>query len=128
MGKALGVLRTKTAASGASRVLTDKALLKRVLVVYERLYPMAKEWDAINREFVVQRVFPSIDAEGSARSSSAEQGYAHGYHGAWRALRDVPRFRNLPRSRVVFRQGQIAAYRGVAAGLQELLTKLAGAP
>lgn len=110
--------------TGASRVVRDKALLRRVLTVYERLYPIAEEWEAVNREFVLDRVFPFVDGEGPAFASSGDQGYAHGYHLAWRALRDQPRFRNLLRSSVVFRQGQAAAYGIVEAGLKETLENL----
>lgn len=110
--------------TGASRVVRDKALLRRVLTVYERLYPMAGEWDAVNREFVLDRVFPFVDGEGPAFASSGDQGYAHGYHLAWRALHDQPRFRNLLRSSVVFRQGQMAAYGLVESALKEMVAQL----
>ncbi|MBL8722906.1 MAG: hypothetical protein JNK49_02620 [Planctomycetes bacterium] len=110
--------------TGASRVFRDKALLRRVLNVYERLYPMAGEWDAVNREFVLGRAFPYVDEAGPAFASSGEQGYAHGYHLAWRALRNSPHFRNLLRSSVVFRQGQAEAYRLVAGALKTLVAEL----
>lgn len=110
--------------AGSSRVIRDKVLLQRVLAVYERIYPMAKEWDAINREFVLERVFPFVDDEGPAFASSGELGYAHGYHAAWRALRQQPRFRNLLRTSVVYRQGQSAVYQMVEANVTEMLRQL----
>lgn len=110
--------------TGSSRVIRDKVLLQRVLAVYERIYPMAEEWDGINREFVLDRMFPFVDDEGPAFETKVELGYAHGYHVAWRVLREQPRFRNLLRTAVAYRQGQSAAYRMVEANVTEMLRQL----
>ena len=101
--------------------MRDKALLRRVLAVHERVCPIAEEWDAVNREFVLDREFPFVDRESAASASSGERGCAHGYPLASRAFRDQPRFRKLLRNPVVFRLGQAVAYGIPEAGLKETL-------
>ncbi|QDV08704.1 hypothetical protein Poly30_42570 [Planctomycetes bacterium Poly30] len=97
--------------SGGSAHLEDKELLARVIATYERAFPRAAEWDGINRNFVLERMFPYVDEHGPCFESQGENAFAEGYHAAFLALEHDPHFRNLLRSNLIFKTGQLAAYR-----------------
>ncbi len=97
--------------SGGSAHLQDKDLLARLIAVYERALPQATEWDGINRNFVLERMFPYVDEHGPCFDSQGENAFAEGYHAAFLALEHEPHFRNLLRSNQIFKTGQLATYR-----------------
>ena len=99
--------------SGGAAHLPDKELLASVIALYERAFPRASEWDGINRNFVLERMFPYVDDHGPAFQSQSEIAFAEGYHAAFVALEHEPPFRNLLRSNLIFKTGQLASYRSV---------------
>jgi hypothetical protein len=110
-----------------SRLVRDKQLLHQVITMYERVYPMAVEWDDINRHFVLDRLFPFLDRHGPSFVSDTGPGYATGYHQAYRALAGEAEFRNLLRSALLFKQGQRATYTALLDAVGKVLTALGGA-
>jgi hypothetical protein len=109
-----------------SRLVRDKRLLHQVITLYERAYPMAVEWDGINRQFVLDRMFPYIDRHGPSFVSTSAAGYATGYHQAYRAIAGETEFRNLLRSALLFKEGQRATYAALLDAVGKVLTALGG--
>ena len=107
-----------------SRLVRDKRLLHQVITLYERAYPMAVEWDGINRQFVLDRMFPYLDRHGPSFVSSSAAGYATGYHQAYRAIAGETEFRNLLRSALLFKEGQRATYAALLDTVGKVLTAL----
>lgn len=110
-----------------SRLVRDKQLLRRVITLYERAYPLAGEWDEVSRRFVLDRMFPFVDRRGPSFVSSAGAGYATGYHQAYRALAEETEFRNLLRSAVLFKEGQRATYAALLDAIAKVLAALGSA-
>ncbi len=110
-----------------SRLVRDKRLLHQVITLYERTYPMAVEWDEVNRHFVLDRLFPFVDRRGPSFVSSTAAGYATGYHQAYRALAGETEFRNLLRSALLFKEGQRATYTALLDAIGKVLTALGSA-
>lgn len=112
---------------GGSRLVRDKHVLHQVLSIHERVYPMATEWDGINRSFVLDRVFPYLDANGPSFEVDMKGQTAHGYHKAFLFLSGRNEFRNLLRSAVVFKEGQHAVYQALIAAVTKVLEVLPAA-
>ena len=106
---------------GGSRLLRDKLLLHQIIALYDRIYPIATEWDAVNRSFVLERLFPYLDAHGPSFQVEMSGASASGYHEAFRALAPQNEFRNLLRSATVFREGQLASYQLLVAAVDKVL-------
>lgn len=114
--------------TGASRLLRDKDLLRQLIALYDRLYPMAGEWDLINRKLVLDSMFPYIDDRGPAFAADLRGAFAHGYHAAFRALENEAPFRNRLRTCALFKEGQRGVYATLATAAEALLRRLEAAP
>jgi len=110
--------------TGGSGLLRDKVLLRRIIALYERFYPQASEWDDINRNYVLQTMFPFVDENGPAFESEVEGAFAHGYHAVFVALESNPKFRNLLRSNTMFKEGQRVVYGQLIQAADSLLEDL----
>jgi hypothetical protein len=94
-----------------SRLIRNRALLGELTNCYNREYVLASEWDGINREFVLERMIPYLDAtapyvEGVATDGSA----AAGMSAVYRAVAARDQFRNLVRTNRLFKQAQLSTY------------------
>jgi hypothetical protein len=107
-----------------SRLVRDKRLLHQVITLYERAFPMAVEWDEINRSFVLDRMFPYVDQHGPSFVSTSSAGYATGYHQAYKVLANQTEFHNLLRSGLLFKEGQRATYAMLLHAVDKVLTAL----
>jgi len=96
--------------TGGSGLIRDKDVLRRLITLYERFYPQALEWDDINRNYVLETMFPFVDQNGPSFDTQGEGAFAHGYHAAFEALEQDPKFRNLLRSNIMFKEGQRVVY------------------
>lgn len=113
--------------TGGSGLIRDKTILRRLITLYERFYPQASEWDDINRNYVLQTVFPFVDQNGPAFDSQEEGPFAHGYHAAFEALEQDPKFRNVLRSNIMFKEGQRVVYEQLIQVTGMILEDLDGA-
>ncbi|MFK7743080.1 MAG: hypothetical protein AB8H80_22390 [Planctomycetota bacterium] len=96
--------------TGASRLIQDKDLLRNLIMLYERAYAAATEWDQVNRTFVLDRMFPHIERFGPSFAAKIEGAFAHGYHKVFRALEPSEHFRNLLHNGSLFKEGQRVVY------------------
>ena len=110
--------------SGGSALIANKTLLGQIIMLYERSYPLSAEWDTINRDFVLTRMFPFVDEHGPSFKSHSEEAIAVGYHAAFVALENDRRFRNLLRSSLLFKEGQLFAYKRVLTAVTAVTAKL----
>lgn len=113
--------------SGGSAHLQDKDLLARVIALYERAFPHATEWDGINRNFVLERMFPYVDEYGPTFETQGATAFAEGYHAAFLALEHEAHFRNLLRSNMIFKAGQLATYRMVLEAVTQVADQVQAA-
>lgn len=107
--------------TGSSSLIRDKALLRRVIETYESAYPAAKEWDDLNRSFVLDQLFPFIDREGPSFESRADVAFTADYHRVFEALEDDTRFRNQMRTALLFKRGQKQIYTLMLERVQQTL-------
>lgn len=110
--------------TGGSKLFKDKALLADLIHLYERDYNQATEWGDINRDFVLDRMFPYIEEHGPGVSGSVEGTMATGYHVVFLALEHEQRFRNLLTTNVTFKDGQRAIFGGLVTRIEEVLARL----
>ncbi|MDF1836906.1 MAG: hypothetical protein P1V35_03475 [Planctomycetota bacterium] len=110
--------------TGGSKLIRDKAQLGRIIALYERFYPQATEWDEINRNYILQTMFPFVDEHGPAFESHVEGAFAHGYHAVFEALEGNPQFRNKLRSNIMFKEGQRMVYDSLIRATDHLLVGL----
>lgn len=115
--------------TGSSRLLRDPDLRSAVIRHYTRTVGRADEWDDINRQFVLDRMIPFIEANAPELSSSAGETEAGttawtGLAGAFRALDDDPHFRNLLQTNLLFKEAQATVYSLTRDASEELLAQL----
>lgn len=110
--------------TGDSSLIRDKELLHALIGLYERGYPAAREWDDINRNFVLERMFPFVDEYGPAFASDVRGAFARDYHKVLDALQTDDRFRNLLRSSAMFKEGQRIVYGQVVEALERILERV----
>jgi len=110
--------------TGASRLVQDKELLRELIMLYERNYSAATEWDHINRTFVLDRMFPYVEMHGPSFAAEVSGAYAHGYHNVFRALESDDPFRNLLHTGTLFKEGQRAVYGNLQDAAEKLLKRL----
>lgn len=113
--------------SGAADLIRDKELMREIIAHYQRLSALAREWDTINRDFVLDRVFAYVDEHGPAFPPEADSAFAAGYHRAFDELREDRVFLNLMRTAAMFKSGQRDVYRIVAQNTRALIEKIDGA-
>lgn len=103
---------------GSGTRLRERALVGRLVSLHAREYDLVREWDAINRDFVLGRLYPYLDTNSP---SSAD------LDATWRALRAQPSFRNLVHTHLTFKDAQLAVYDRALAAARELTKGVAPA-
>ena len=117
--------------TGSSRLLRDPDLRAAIIRYHTRTLGRAAEWDDINRQFVLDRMIPYVEAnapELSATSASGEDGVTawSGLAGTFRALEGESQFRNLLQTNLLFKEAQSSVYRVTLAQTDTLLSRLEG--
>ncbi len=118
--------------TGTSRLLRDPDLRSTVIRYHSRTLGRAREWDDINRQFVLDRMIPYVEANAPELSDAASSGGSAGFTAwtgladAYRALDDDTHFRNLLRTNLLFKQAQASVYAVTREETAELLDELAG--
>jgi hypothetical protein len=98
--------------SSSARQVRNAALLARMSRMYTAEYSLAAEWEAINRDFVLDRMIPYLEAEAPAPYVTASRATAAiGLSRAHAALAGEPRFRNLLATNRFFKDAQRTVYR-----------------
>lgn len=110
--------------TGASDLL-DPDLRADVLRLYTRTYGRASEWGDINRQFVLDRMIPYLEANAPETSAQTDGTTWIGLAAAFRALQDDAHFRNLLRTNLLFKGAQRAVYDSTAAEARRLRARLA---
>ena len=110
--------------SGGSQLMRDKDLLGEVIHLYERDYAQAREWDSINRSFVLERMFPYIENFGPRVHGVMDGAFASGYHAVFVALEKETRFQNLLWTNATFKEGQAFVYKDLASKIERVIESL----
>ncbi|MEL6614821.1 MAG: hypothetical protein AAFQ43_03735 [Bacteroidota bacterium] len=115
--------------TGTSGLLRDPDLRSAVIRHYTRAHGRAREWDDINRQFVLDRMIPYIEAnapELSSTATSTEPGSLAwtGLANAFRALDEEPHFRNLLQTNLLFKEAQVTVYTLTREATETLLDQL----
>ena len=107
--------------SSSARQVRNGALLERMSRMYTAEYALAAEWESINRDFVVDRMIPYLEAEAPAPYVTTSQAtVAVGLARAHAALAGAPRFRNLLATNRFFKDAQRTVYRLTLARARQL--------
>ena len=110
--------------TGASSLLGPD-LRADVIRLQTRTYGRAREWDAINRQFVLERMIPYLEANGPELQGAVNDGGVWtGLSSAFRALEDDVAFRNLLRTNLLFKQTQATVYGLTREQVEEALAAL----
>ncbi len=110
--------------AGASSLIRDKAVLAGLIHLYERDYTQAREWDLINRGFVLERMFPYVEDHGPRVTGTIEGVYANGYHVVFQALEGETRFQNLLRTNALFKEAQVSVYEALTSKIERVIASL----
>ena len=116
--------------TGASRLL-DPDLRSAVIGHYSRTQGRAREWDDINRQFILDRMIPYVEANAPELGGESVQGEAGttawaGLASAFRSLDEEAHFRNLLRTNLLFKEAQLSVYRATEEATRELLATISG--
>jgi hypothetical protein len=106
--------------TGNARLLRNRELFARLVNAYNREYVRAAEWDAIGRDFVLQRMIPYLDATAPYVASSSINGTALGLRAVYDGLAGRDHFRNLVRTNRLFKEAQLSVYRAALARAVEV--------
>ena len=107
--------------TGRTDLIGNEVLRGMVINLYNRVYLNATEWDAINRQFVLERMIPYLDQEGPYVESAFEDGAATGFAAVYAAVRSDDRFRNLMRTNRLFKEAQRSVYQLVQREVSHVL-------
>jgi hypothetical protein len=108
--------------TGRTDLIGDEVLRGMVINLYNRVYLNATEWDAINRQFVLERMIPYLDQEGPYVESAFDDGTATGFAAVYAAVHADDRFRNLMRTNRLFKEAQRSVYQLVQREVSHVLT------
>jgi hypothetical protein len=97
--------------TGDARHLRNRKLFDDVVQAYNNEYTRAGEWDAINRDFVLDRMIPYLDDNAPFVDAGTRDGIALGMAPVYHRLIRTDRFRNLLRTERNFRDLQRLVYR-----------------
>lgn len=99
-------------ASSAGRQLQRRALFDTLAALHLREYERAGQWDAINRQIVLDRVLPYLTVNAPASYAEAMRGglETQGFGPTWAAMRRDRVFRNLLATQRSFREAQFQVY------------------
>jgi hypothetical protein len=107
--------------TGRTDLVGDEVLRGMVINLYNRVYLNATEWDAINRQFVLERMIPYLDQEGPYVETAFADGAATGFAAVYAAVRGDDRFRNLMRTNRLFKEAQRSVYQLVLREVSHVL-------
>ncbi len=110
--------------TGASKLIRDKKLLGKIIRLYETDYALATEWDRINRDLVLQRMFPYVEEFGPGVDGRLDGSYASGYHSVFLALEHEQWFKNLLSTNAMFKDAQNSVYVRLAEKIEGMLPLL----
>lgn len=96
--------------TGNSRLIENKALLSGIIDLYHSAYDRAKEWEDINRKFILERMLPFVDAESPFAGGSSKRGTMVGTRPAYEELVNDDRFLNLMKTNLLFKNAQQSVY------------------
>ncbi len=103
-----------------SRLIRNRALLADLTNAYNREYVRAAEWDAIGRDFVLERMIPYLDENAPYVEGSGGGLVATGMTPIYRSVASRDHFRNLIRTQRLFKSAQKAVYEATLARVAEL--------
>ncbi len=112
--------------TGGSHLIRDKGVLGELIHLYERDYSQAEEWDRINRNFVLERMFPYLEDFGPHVATTLDGTTVSGLHPVFIALENEPRFRNLMRSNSTFKEAQAAVFTALTVKIERAIELLDG--
>ena len=108
-----------------SRLIRNHALLADLSSCYNREYERAHEWDAINRDFILQRMIPYFDETvpypDAVRGGETAEGLGKVYAG----LNTHFQFRNLIHTNRLFKDAQRSVYQAALTRVIGLRAKVA---
>ena len=110
--------------TGASSLIQDKELLGEIIDLHETAYALAFEWDRINRNLVLQRMFPYVEEFGPGVTSDVDGVFVSGYHVVLLALEKEQWFRNLLSTNVTFKDLQRTVYGQLVEEIEGVLGRL----
>lgn len=112
-----------------SRLIRNRELLGALTNAYHREYVRAAEWDAIGRDFVLERMIPYLDVSAPYIAGTGGGETAVGLSAVHRSVGARDQFRNLVRTNRMFKEAQravyVAALARVTALRQQVRTELA---
>jgi hypothetical protein len=109
---------------GSGSRLRNRELVGRLASLHTRDYDLVREWDAITRDFVLERMFPYLDLEGPHVPTTAEGSTIVGLSSVYRALASRDAFRNLVRTHHGFKQAQLVVYERALVATRDLMKRL----
>ena len=98
-----------------SRLINNRSLLADLTNTYNREYVRAAEWDAIGRDFVLDRMIPYLDETAPYVEGVSGGETALGLAAVYRSLEKRDQFRNLIRTNRLFKEAQLSVYRAALA-------------
>ena len=110
--------------TGTSRLLRNRALLNDLLDMYSREYMRAAEWDNINRNFILERMIPYLDANSPYVASRSGGEVTLGMAEMYRSVRARDHFRNLVKTNQTFKEAQRSVYGEARTRARDILRRL----
>lgn len=116
--------------TGSSQLLRDPDLRSAIIRHYTRTHGRAAEWDDINRQFILERMIPYVEANAPELRGESVEGEVGltawaGLASSFRALDDQAHFRNLLRTNLLFKEAQLSVYEATRQETEDLLARLA---
>jgi hypothetical protein len=103
-----------------SRLIRNRRLLAELTNAYNREYVRAAEWDAIGRNFVLDRMIPYLDETAPYVEGTGGGLVATGMAPVYRSVASRDRFRNLVRTHRLFKTAQKSVYEATLARVAAL--------
>lgn len=108
-----------------SRLIRNRALLADLTNAYNREYVRAAEWDAIGRDFVLERMIPYLDETAPYVEGTGGGLVATGMTPIYRSVASRDQFRNLTRTHRLFKSAQKSVYEATLARVAALRQRTA---
>jgi hypothetical protein len=107
-----------------SRLIRNRVLLADLTNAYNREYVRAAEWDAIGRNFVLERMIPYLDANAPYVEGTGGGEVAVGLAAVYRSVGKRDHFRNLVRTHRMFREAQRSVYQATLTRVTNLRARV----
>lgn len=108
-----------------SRLIRNHALLADLTSAYSREYERAREWDNINRDFILERMIPYLDLAAEYPESVHGGETALGLGAVYHTIGTRYQFRNLVRTNRLFKEAQGSVYQATFDRVAALRGKVA---